>query len=490
MNDHRFYAMFFIVFLVLNACLAIYGWLKMRGKIQDGKTEYFLGGKTTPISVLAFSYCSSSVSAGSFIGDPGYISTVGWPYYWFTIFTIPGLVLPGLFVIRRLRIQSARYGVLSLTDYVSHRYDSKNIKVYISILMSLFYIVMLIPQYKAAALLLQSYIDVTFFQGLVIVTFCMVFLINVGGFRSLAWSEFLQGSFMTLLAAGLVIVALHKVGGVTGLETSLHAVSPNYLRVYDTASDGNFPWYSIPCMALFAFFVMFSQPYIATKYLAIPDIKRKDIGIFLLITLIFGALFNTVVMLGLIGHVLYPDVASDYLTVTMTKKLFNPYLSGIMMMGFMSAILSSGSAILMIVGQSIGSDLYSLFRKNASSREVIIVTKISILAMAVVVAGFNVVNTPRILQVLVFLSLTGVGSMLTAPLFAGVLWRHARREGAWCAVVAGPLSYALMIYVFHVRWPIAMGLCVVAPFFLMITVSSGLNRIVGVDRDLAKRFGL
>jgi Na+/proline symporter len=490
MSDQHFYMIFFTIFIVINLILAVWGWLKMRkGKTGDD-IEYFLGGKVTPIIVLAFSYCATSVSAGSFIGDPGFISTVGWPYYWFTVFTVPGLVIPGLFVIRRLRLQSSRYGSLSLTDYLCSRYNSSSMKIYISVVMVICYLFMLVSQYKGAALLLQSYTGIDFSTGLLIMMVAVVFFVNVGGFRSVAWTDFFQGAFMTILAAALVTVALMKIGGFTGLESSLQEVAPNYLRTYDSGPDAVFPWYSIPCIALFGFFIMFSQPYIASRYLAVPNISRKKIGQFLLITLVLGALFNAMIFLGLIGHVLFPKANPDYLTVTMTKAFFSPLLSGIMMIGFFSAMLSTASGLLLVIGQSIGSDLYAHLSKKATPRKTVWVTQASIIAAALFVLYFNMVKPPALLQVFIFLSLSGVGSMLAVPLFAGVSWRYARKEGAWCALIAGPLSYLLMDYVFHISWTVSMGLCVVPPAILMVVVSVVLNKVKGVDHKLVELHGL
>lgn len=111
MKQSTVFLIFFIVFLAFMVVTAIWAAVKNKAGQTDSTTEYFLGGKSIPVIVLAMSYCASAVSAGSFIGDPGYMSTIGWPYYWFTIFTIPGLVIPGLFIIRKLRLQSERYGL-------------------------------------------------------------------------------------------------------------------------------------------------------------------------------------------------------------------------------------------------------------------------------------------------------------------------------------------------------------------------------------------
>lgn len=484
MKQSTVFLIFFIVFLAFMVVTAIWAAVKNKAGQTDSTTEYFLGGKSIPVIVLAMSYCASAVSAGSFIGDPGYMSTIGWPYYWFTIFTIPGLVIPGLFIIRKLRLQSERYGCLTITDYIGARYKSSNIKIVISIIMVACYLFMMVAQFKGAAVLLETYTGVSFNVGLIVMAIVVAFFVNMGGLRSVAWTDFFMGCFMVVLSLSLVLIAFSKIGWYSGLDAGLIEMHPDYRVVYQTGPDATFPWYSIPCIALFAFFNMFSQPYITARYIAMPNISRKSVAKFLFISLITGLLFNSMIQLGLVGSVLYPEADPDYLTVTMSVNFFPLIIAGIAMIGFFSAMLSTASSILLVCSQAIGQDIYAQINKKATPKQVVMVTQVATIVITIGIVIFNMVNTPDLLQVFVLLSLTGVGSMLCMPLFFGVLWPKARREGAWCAVISGPVSYLIMNNVLKLPFPISMGLCVVPPAILMWAVSVILNKTKGVDEEM------
>ncbi len=486
MDKSAIFLGFFIVFLVFMVVSAVVAGMKNKQGNTGATTEYFLGGKNIPVIVLAMSYCASAVSAGSFIGDPGYMSTIGWPYYWFTIFTIGGLVIPGLFIMRKLRLQSERYGCLTITQYIGDRFNSKWIKVYISAVMVLCYLFMMVSQFKGAAVLLETYTGVNFNIGLIVMAVVVAFFVNYGGLRSVAWTDFFMGCFMVILSLSLVVVCFSHVGWYGGLHAGLEATHPDYNVIYQTGAGATFPWYSIPCIFLFSFLVMFSQPYITARYIAMPNISRKSVGTFLIISLITGLLFNTMVQLGLVGAVLFPEADPDYLTVTMSVEFFPTVIAGVAMIGFFSAMLSTASSILLVCSQAIGQDIYGQVKKNADEKSILRVTQISTVVIIIGIVFFNIYKTPDLLQVFVLLSLAGVGSMLCAPTFLGVLWPKARREGAWCAVISGPLSYFLMDTILGWPFPIAMGLCAVPPFVLMWVVSVALNKTKGEDAEMVR----
>lgn len=81
---------FFFGFLVFVGIVAYFS-SKQKASGVSADVEYYLGGHSTPTVVLAFSYVTSSISAACFMGDPGIMSTVGWPYYWVVIAIVPGL---------------------------------------------------------------------------------------------------------------------------------------------------------------------------------------------------------------------------------------------------------------------------------------------------------------------------------------------------------------------------------------------------------------
>lgn len=485
-NLHNLAIGFILVFLAFLVVVGIWAGRKNKAGSNNETVEYFLGGKSTPMIVLAMSYAASAVSAGSFIGDPGVMSTVGWPYYWIAIATVAGTAIPGIWIIRKMRLQSEKFGSLTVIDYCSKRYQSPKLKVYLSLLMVICFLFTMVAQFKGAAILLEMYTGISFNTGLVVMLVVVVFFVNSGGLRSVAWTDFFMGCFMTVMSVTLVIAAISYIGGFNGMEAALDADHPTFNQVVEQGSESEalITWFGLPMLFIYGFFIMFSQPYITARYIALPDVNKKSVGKFLIIAIVTAMLFNFMFIVGMAGRVGFPDAEGDYMTVTVSTEIFPPIIACVIMIGFFSAIVSTATSILLVVGQAIGGDIYGKFAKKSTPKKEIRVTQISTIVIALIVFAFNMVEPPAFLQVFIYLGLTGVGSSMCMSLYCGVLWKKSRREGAWAAAILGPVSYLLWTEVWGLSWASGMGIAVVGAAIGMFGVSWILNAVKGPDKEL------
>ena len=490
--NYTLFSAVIIAFLVVNLGVGIWSTLKARKSSVAADEQFMLGGKSVPLVVIAMSYCAAAVSAGSFIGDPALAATMGWSYFWFPIFVTSGLCIPALFIIRRLKLQADKFGVLTITDYIGARFQSNAIKLYMAVVMAICYLYMLVSQFKGAGILFQMYTGVSFETGLILMMTVVVLLVVLGGLDSVAWSSFFQGFLMVFLALVMVIGAFVAVGGVSRLDSILSVDAPEILQIVETGENAIIPWYAVPFIFLFTFFVMFSQPYLSSRYLAMGNVNRKSVGKLLIITLTITGFFNMMITAGITGRALFPEVLegemADYLTVTMSIELFPDIITVLIMIGFFSAIISTAAAVLLTVAQCVGNDIYGRIKKDASPKSKVIVIRVTVFVVAPLITAFNFYKTPEFLQLFVLMSLTGVGAMLCMPLFAGVIWRNATRAGAWCSAILGPVSYLVMSQVLEWSWAISMGACVIPAAIGMFVVSWILNVVKGPDEVLQKLY--
>lgn len=475
---------YFALFIVFLIGISIWSAKKNKEGKSGADTEYFLGGHTTPLVVLAVSYCASAVSAGSFMGDPGMMSTVGWPYYWLAVFAVPGLTIPGIFVIRKMRLQAGRYRSMTITEYIGHRFNCPGLKLYLSFVIVLCYLFMLVSQFKAAAILLEKFTGLNFTAGLIIMCAVCLLYVNIGGLRSVAWTDFVQGLIMCVMCVVLLAVGLNVIGGFTGLNEAIEENFPDMNKILQPTGDQ----YDIPgiygligCF-LFGFAIYFAQPHIAARFMALPDVNRKSIGKFLLISLVCGWLFNLMFVLGPIGRMLYPDAEADYMTVTFVTDQFPPVIACALMLGFFAAVLSTATSILLVVGQSVGRDIYGqICRKTSTPEKQISVTRIATTVCMILVVIFNVFNPPAFLQLFIYLGMSGIGSACVMPLVAGTLWKKASKEGAIASAIAGPLGYIVHANLLGQSWSWAMGACVIWAIVAFFAVTFIRNAVKGPD---------
>ncbi|MDY2685510.1 MAG: sodium/solute symporter [Selenomonadaceae bacterium] len=468
---------FFVAYLIFVTFVA---WWSSRGAGSGAAdVEYYLGGHSTPTVVLAFSYVTSSVSAAAFMGDPGVMSTIGWPYYWVVIGVIPGLILPAVLLMRRLRMQADKLGSLTIPEYLGQRYNSKALQLIIAGVISVFYIFPLVAQFKGGAILLESFTGISFDAGLFLITAIIIFYVIAGGLRSVAWTDFVQGFPMLIISIALLIVSLQAVGGFSGLEDKLAAINPDMLRVVEPSDKADAQMTISGIIGNFVFWcvIFISQPYLCSRFLAIPNVSRKTIGVFLITALVLTVIYNSFYIAGLTGRVLFPDADPDHLTVTMAINLLPNAMAALMMIGIFAAMISTATSILLVVGQAIGRDFYAkTFNKNASPEKEVFATRIAVTVIAIACMLFNYTNPPHFLSIFLYLGLSGIGSCIGVPLFTGIVSDRGTKEGAIASSIAGPAAYMTFTYAFGVNFWVSCLLAVLVAALMMIGISAIVHR--------------
>ena len=478
MSLHTLSVIFFVGFLTFVALVAFVSSRNKGGQNQSADVEYYLGGRSTPTVVLAFSYVTSSISAACFMGDPGIMSTMGWSYYWVVIAIVPGLIIPAVLLMRKMRLQAEALGSLTIPEYLGQRYKSDLLRLIIAGVVSVFYIFPLVAQFKGAAMLLESFTGISFNTGLVIITCVLIFYVIVGGLRSVAWTDFAQGLPMLIITIVLLIVSLRAVGGFDGLEAGLAAIDTSMLDVVQP----NTPGAEMPLTGVignFAFWgvTFISQPYLCSRFLAIPSVNRKTIGTFLITALVLSVVYNSFYIAGLTGRVLFPDASADYLTVTMAINLLPKAAAALMMVGIFAAMMSTATSVLLVIGQSIGRDFYSkTINKNATPELEVKVTRIAVVAVSLICMAFNYVNPPEFLSVVLYLGLSGIGSCIGVPLFSAIVSKKSTKEGAIVSSILGPVAYIIFTYAIGINFWFSCLLAIIVSASAMIIISIYINK--------------
>lgn len=468
----------FSVFIVFLLAISFWAYYKNKTGTSGADVEYYLGGKTIPVFVLAFSYVVSANSASCYMGEPGAMSVVGWPYYWVVIAFIPGMIIPAVFLMRKMRAQAEKLGSLTVPEYLGNRYDSNALRVIVASLVVLLYITVLIAQFKGSAILMEMFLGIPYNAGVMLTVVIMVVFVAIGGLRSVAWTDFVQGIPMIIIALILVFISFRAVGGFSGLETMLAAYDPDMLRIVEAEEPGaimplsgvigNFVFYAV---------IFISQPYLCSRFLAVRNIEKKTIASFLVITLIVTAVIELFYLVGLTGRVLYPDAEADYLTVTMAIDMLPTAVAAFMMVGIFAAIMSTVTSIMLVMSQSIGRDIYALtIKKNATSQEVVRVTRWAVVGIAVVACFFTYAKPPQLLTILMYLGMSGIGSCVGIPLYAGILSNRATRQGALAAAISGPVVYGSTYLLLGINFWFACMIGIAVAIVFMVTISIYVNK--------------
>src|SRR5438067_5630157 len=118
--------------------------------------EYFLGDRQLNSWVLSLTYVATSVSAGSFVGFPSLIYRNGWIMaLWIGGYMMTGLVAKGALA-KRLNQVARLSGAIIGPDVLRDRFQSPALGLCASVIMLLFLVANLIPQFKAGGLIMPQ----------------------------------------------------------------------------------------------------------------------------------------------------------------------------------------------------------------------------------------------------------------------------------------------------------------------------------------------
>jgi len=474
-----------VIFFAAILIISFWASKKKAGGDKDTATEHFLGGKSVPFFVLAMSYVATFASAGTFMGDPAFTSIVGYPYLWFGIFLVPGCVLVGLLLIRKMRIQSEKMGCLTPIEYLGARYKSPFLRMFISITMICCFSLVLLAQTKAASILLNHFIGIPFNVALIINIIGLLIVCIAGGLRSVAYTDAVQGGLMVALCIILISAGLVATGGFAGVEAELSVQHPEMVQFIQPGLFDELGVFGIIGLAIFSFCVMPSLPYLTARYMAMKDVTKKTVGKFSIVALFASGLFCLMPINGLTGRVLFPNAEADYISVTLATGLLHPLISCGIMIGFLAAIISTASSVLLTVSQGVGRDILDQIKPGISLKTQVWAANVTCICVMIFCLVFNLTNPPPIFQLFNLIGQTGVGSAIFMPLFCGVLWKNSTKEGAIASAIVGVVSTAIFA-ILPVGFPIAMGVPAVCAAITMFVVSYIVNKIKGPNEILQK----
>lgn len=408
--------------------------------------------------LVGLSFASTYASANLFIGVPGLAYTYGTSVLWYTLGCF-GVSWIGLLLFAKTFWRySKKFGrVSTLPEWLGRRYNSRALQVIVSLLI-LFNIYYIVGQNVGLATIFETMLGIPYFLAVLAGVSITVLYIGLGGAFAQIVTDAIQAILM-MITSVLVFVSLYWTigGGVTlfsRLSAELAAIDPSLVA---PLSNGG-PYGSVLAIAavqflLFSFVIM---PHLLNKILSLdseeqlrPFALSSGLSLFVISTLtVFG---------GLAMRVLSPNLENpDQVIPIYLTEAFPLPIVAIMIVGLISAILSSTDSLYLGITTSIGNDLYKnvvRFLKKAKSDDVrdrrsVSVAKRSLWIIGLITIYFSI-HRPESLGILIQFSFSAVISGLIAPISLGYFWKGANKYGAMVGVVIGVGAY-LALTGFHI----------------------------------------
>lgn len=456
---------FYTVLVLYLGIMAFIGWYA--GRKTNSIGDFFVLSGKAGVVVSGIAYFSTQFSMGTFLGTPGTIYGVG---YAGMAISVPGavfcMILPALLIGRKLITLGHKYGFLTMADYLTDRYHSKNMSGVLGVMMLFFLVPMMGAQIIGAGVIVHVFTGLPEWVGVVGMGIIVILYCMSGGMKGAMMTDVIQGSLMIATAVVTFIVSVVMGGGFSNINHTLQSMNEAYLTF--PGANGYMPWtYYVSNIVLWSFFTM-GQPHLFTKFFAMKDHKTMfkaillgTAGMFFSATLIEWAGVNGIASIQNIEK-------ADQIIPMILQRGLNPFLAAIFIAGIVAAGMSTIDGILVTTTGAVTRDIYQkIINKDATDEAVMKLSKVVTVIIGIIVICFGVFQPGSIFEINLF-AFSGM-AIFVVPILFGIYWKKATAKGAVAAVIAGIISLLLFTLNPSVK-ALAMGFHALFPTTIIASI--------------------
>ena len=456
---------FYTVLVLYLGIMAFIGWYA--GRKTNNIGDFFVLSGKAGVVVSGIAYFSTQFSMGTFLGTPGTIYGVG---YAGMAISVPGavfcMILPALLIGRKLITLGHKYGFLTMADYLTDRYHSKNMSGVLGVMMLFFLVPMMGAQIIGAGVIVHVFTGLPEWVGVVGMGIIVILYCISGGMKGAMMTDVIQGSLMIATAVVTFIVSVVMGGGFSNINHTLQSMNEAYLTF--PGANGYMPWtYYVSNIVLWSFFTM-GQPHLFTKFFAMKDHKTMfkaillgTAGMFFSATLIEWAGVNGIASIQNIEK-------ADQIIPMILQRGMNPFLASIFIAGIVAAGMSTIDGILVTTTGAVTRDIYQkIINKDATDENVMKLSKVVTVIIGIIVICFGVFQPGSIFEINLF-AFSGM-AIFVVPILFGIYWKKATAKGAIASVIVGIISLLLFTLNPSVK-ALAMGFHALFPTTIIASI--------------------
>jgi SSS family transporter len=336
---------------------------------ENSLADFYLSGRGMGLFVLFLTLYATQYSGNTLIGMAGTAYRQGYVFLVSVIFMM-SVIGAYLVYAPKLHHLSKKYGYITVGDYVQHRFGSPVLTVFITIVCIVAVGSYILTNLKAIGYIVEASTGgrVTFMQGIIALSLIMVVYETLGGMRSVAWTDAIQG---ILLMAGCVFIFCmieYQYGGISAVAETLVISRPDIWHPPDPAQKRL--WLSTIIIILFGISI---YPQAIQRIYAAKDAKtlRRSFQI-----MVFMPIVTTffLVMVGIVGLARFPGLdkqGSEEITMLLLNDM-SVHIPGVkyfiilFLSAAVAAIMSTVDSALLAISSLFTQDIYRRIRPWAS----------------------------------------------------------------------------------------------------------------------------
>jgi SSS family solute:Na+ symporter len=445
--------------------IALYALLMVRVgfyvlRFNRGAAEYFRGGSRIPWLVAGLSCFMSGFSAWTFTGAAGVAYRSGVAAIALYVGNALSFLL-GYFVFAKLWRRSR---ITTVMEYLSGRYNPSTHQIF-SWTTILFQLFTSASTLFGLSLFISAACGFPVTWTILAAGGLIVFYCVLGGLWAVVVTDFLQASILMPFCLVLVVLALARVGGVSGL---IHSLPPEMksLRV-----SGEFGWLYVLSWTIMVSFG-YNTSAMAQRYFSVDDEHSARKVALLCCGLFFVGAFVWFIP-PMAMRVIYPNLPaleaalpspSEAAYAVASLTLLPHGLIGVMLAAMFSATMANLSAQFNFKSAILTKDVYqALFRRGAGERELLVVGWITTLLIGgttTVMAAVMAMSGQSVFQVMLRFN-TLISLAYGPPALLGLVVRRTPQWSGLASFATGLILGILGAFVYH--WSLIQQVAIIIP---------------------------
>lgn len=288
--------------------------------------------------------------------------------------------------------------------------------------------------------------------------FVLVYTI-LGGFLAESASDTMQAIVMIIALGVIVVISTVNAGGLGAVIENAKSI-PGFLEFFGLATPvvneagqqivengapmfGEASRYGLlsVCSMLAWGLGYFGMPQVLLRFMAVRKEEELKMSRRIAMVWVVISLF-VAVFIGIAGRALYPTVHltatdAENIFITLATSSLPPILAGFVMAGILAATISSSDSYLLIAASAFAKNIYQgVFRKKATDKQVMNVSRVTLLAIALIAMVIAMDENSVIFKIVSF-AWAGFGATFGPIMLFSLFWKRTNKAGAIAGMVGG-----------------------------------------------------
>lgn len=343
------------------ALLLALGFIGRQARRDNTLADFYLAGRSMGLLTLFLTLYATQYSGNNLVGFAAKAYRSGFDFFASVSFMLGIIAVYWLFA-PPLRALARKHAYITPGDYLYHRYRSR---ILVTVLNLIFIVVLasyILTNLKAMGYVVETATagHIPFAAGIAVLSLLMVVYETLGGMRSVAWTDAMQGVILLLGCIVILVAIEHQYQGIETITSKLYQTRPEFWN--PPALSDQISWFSLLVLVSFGAAI---YPQAIQRIYAAKNARTLKRSLQFMLIMPWLTTF-LVFLFGVVGAIRFPDldaIGSEHIALMLLNELGEnvpllKYMLIIFIAAVIAAIMSTVDSALLAISSLFTQDIY------------------------------------------------------------------------------------------------------------------------------------